>query len=201
MADRTRSPADRRPTRPGTPATARLFVALDLPGAVRDGLVAWRGPLLAREPALRAVPPEALHVTLCFLGERPPDAIEPLGAIVDGCAGPVEGLALGAPLWLPRRRPRLLAVALEDRHGELGALEQRLMDALVAGGWAQRDTRPYLPHVTVARVRRGEGPRSGAGELEPPPPCAFGGAAVVLYRSHLGRGPARYEAQRRVELA
>jgi RNA 2',3'-cyclic 3'-phosphodiesterase len=185
---------------PGAEATARLFFALDLPDGARDALVAWRGALLARETALRPVPAAALHVTLCFLGERPAEAIEPLGELVARCAAPVEGLALGAPLWLPRRRPRLLAVALDDRHGELGALQERLMDALVAGGWAQPETRPYLPHVTVARVRRGEAPRAG-GELEPPTPCAFGGAAVALYRSHLGRGPARYEALRRAELA
>jgi RNA 2',3'-cyclic 3'-phosphodiesterase len=146
------------------------------------------------------VPAEALHVTLCFLGERPAEAIEPLGEVAGECAGPIEGLALGAPLWLPRRRPRLLAVALEDRHGRLGVLQQRLMDALVGGGWTQPETRPYLPHVTVARVRRGEAP-DGGGALEPPSPCAFAGAAVVLYRSHLGRGPARYEPLRRVELA
>jgi RNA 2',3'-cyclic 3'-phosphodiesterase len=180
--------------------TARLFVALELPAAVRDALVAWRGALLAAEPALRPVLADALHVTLCFLGQREERAIEPLGEIVAGCAGPVEGLALGAPLWLPRRRPRLLAVTLEDHHGALGALEERLMDALSADGWQQRDTRPYLPHVTVARVRRGAAPDLAA-VLTPPPPCAFGGAAVVLYRSHLGGGPARYEAQRRVELA
>jgi 2'-5' RNA ligase len=182
------------------PATARLFVALDLPAAVRDALVVWRGPLLAREAVLRPLPTEALHVTLCFLGERPAEAIGPLGELVARGAGPVEGLALGVPLWLPRRRPRLLAVALEDRHGELGALQERLMAALVEGGWAQRDTRPYLPHVTVARVRRGEAPRAG-GELPAPSSEAFSGAAVTLYRSRLGRGPAHYEAQRRVELA
>jgi RNA 2',3'-cyclic 3'-phosphodiesterase len=180
----------------------RLFVALDLPAAARDALVAWRDPVMERTPALRPIPREALHVTLCFLGEREPQAVEPLGRIVRDCAGSVEGLGLGAPLWLPRRRPRLLAVALEDHHGALGALQERLMDALVIGGWAQRDARPYLPHVTVARVRRGESPRPRDEEPEQPPgPGAFCGAAVALYRSHLGHGPARYEALTRVELA
>jgi 2'-5' RNA ligase len=45
----------------------RLFVALDLPDAVREGLVAW-GERELRDPALRPVRPEALHVTLAFLG-------------------------------------------------------------------------------------------------------------------------------------
>jgi RNA 2',3'-cyclic 3'-phosphodiesterase len=166
---------------------------------VRDALVAWRAPLLARERGLRAVPASALHVTLYFLGERPETAIAPLAAIVEGCAAPVGGLALGAPLWLPRRRPRVLAVALEDRHGALGVLAERLLDALAADGWHEREARPFLPHVTVARVRGGGAP--AARELAPPAPCAFAGAALALYRSQLGGDGARYEAQTRVALA
>ena len=183
----------------------RLFIALDLPAAVVDALVSWRAPLLAENERLRAVAPEALHATLCFLGERPQAAIEPLGAIVAEVAGQAGGLALGAPLWLPRRRPRVLAVALDDHHGELGALQERLMGALTRDGWhesaVQGDApRPYLPHVTVARVHAGAG-SPGPERPAPPPPLAFEGTALTLYRSYLGSGPARYEPQSRVTLA
>ena len=47
----------------------RLFVALDLPEAVRDGLAAWGRAELV-DPALRPTRPESLHVTLVFLGDR-----------------------------------------------------------------------------------------------------------------------------------
>lgn len=177
--------------------TARLFIALDLPPAVADALVAWRAPLLAGD-GLRAVDPGALHATLCFLGERPELAVPPLAALVEACAGSAAGLALGAPLWLPRHRPRVLAVALEDRHGELGALQERTLAALADGGWHEPDPRPYLPHVTVARVR-GEA-RVAPVELAAPPPMAFDGAALSLYRSRLGGDGARYESLTRVEL-
>ena len=49
---------------------ARLFVALDLPDAVRDGLADWQRRALS-DPALRPMRPEALHVTLCFLAYHP----------------------------------------------------------------------------------------------------------------------------------
>jgi 2'-5' RNA ligase len=183
--------------------SARLFIALDLPAAVVEALVAWRAPLLVEDERLRAVAPEALHVTLCFLGERAETAIEPLGRIVEAVAGQAGGLALGSPLWLPRRRPRVLAVTLADHHGELGALQERLMAALTRDGWhesaAQGSSRPYLPHVTVARVHSGAG--SGDPELAAPPPLAFEGTALTLYRSRLDAGPARYEPQARVALA
>jgi RNA 2',3'-cyclic 3'-phosphodiesterase len=177
-------------------ATARLFVALDLPEAVISALVAWRRPVVSETDGLRAVAPEALHVTLCFLGSRPEEAIDPLAALVEGCAtsfGGVAGLALGEPLWLPHQRPRVLAVALEDRHGQLGALQECVVGRLAADGWHDPEARPYLPHVTVARVRSGDG-RSPSGRALPAPPAlAFDGAAVTLYRSRPHPDGSRYE--------
>jgi 2'-5' RNA ligase len=176
---------------------ARLFVALDLPESVAASLVAWRTPLLRRLDAMRPVAPEALHVTLAFLGWKAEEAVAPLGELVDACTtgtGGVAGLALGEPLWLPRRRPHVLAVALEDRHGQLTQLQARLVERLATGGWYEPEARPYLPHVTLARSRGREGIRVPR-DAEPPPleALVFDGVAVTLYRSHLGPGGARYE--------
>jgi 2'-5' RNA ligase len=178
----------------------RLFVALDLPPAVVEELMRWRAPVIAAEPILRPVAPEALHATLCFLGARPQAAIAPLGAVVEACARPVSSLALGAPLWLPRRRPRVLAIALEDHHGELRSLQERLMGELVDGGWHEPEPRPYFPHVTVARVR-GERDRPCRDLPAPPAASAFDGVALTLYRSHLEPSGARYDALARAQLA
>jgi hypothetical protein len=46
---------------------ARLFVAIDLPEDVREGLVEWQRTALA-DPALRPVKPEALHMPRVCLG-------------------------------------------------------------------------------------------------------------------------------------
>jgi RNA 2',3'-cyclic 3'-phosphodiesterase len=174
--------------------SARLFVALDLPATVGEALAAWRAPLVRGSDELRAVAYEALHVTLCFLGAKPETAIAPLAELVQACAagaGGVAGLALGEPVWLPRRRPRVLAVALEDRHGQLAALQARLVERLAEGGWHDPETRPFLPHVTVARVRDRAAPPVRA--LAAPPALVFDGAAVVLYRSRLSPAGARHE--------
>lgn len=205
--------------------SARLFVALDLPAAVLDALVAWREPVLAAsEGALRPVAEEALHVTLCFLGSLPADEAGAIGAAVERAVGAAAerlvgadagggapsgasvaqiagDLALGAPLWLPRRRPHALALAVADGDGSLGRLQGGLAAALAAGGWFEPEERRFLPHVTVARVRRSGDPRALARqELPEEPSAAFAGEAVTLYRSHLGRGGARYEALARVSL-
>lgn len=178
-------------------ATVRLFVALDLPEAPRRALAAFGATAAAADPALRAVRPEALHVTLCFLGARPEADVEMVGAVVrKSTRGALGLLALGAPRWLAPRRPGVLAIELEDGTGALALLQTRLAGALAAGGWYAPERRAFLPHVTVARVRRGARPRP----VLPPAPRTegFAGTAVTLYASRLGPGGARYAALTRV---
>jgi RNA 2',3'-cyclic 3'-phosphodiesterase len=188
-------------------AALRLFVALELAEEAREELVRWRGSVGAGAAVagkgdgadLRAVSTQNLHVTLCFLGAQPCGAVAP---VLDVCAQlaslPAAGLRLGHGLWLPRRAPRVLAVGLEDDGGRLGAVQARLSAGLAAGGWYRPETRRFLAHVTVGRVRRGA--RVSPGELEAPEPVAFAGRRVSLYRSALGLAGARYEVLGGVEL-
>jgi 2'-5' RNA ligase len=107
---------------------------------------------------------------------------------------------VGAPVWLPDGRPSVLAVVLEDLEGAFARLQGAVADALVVGGWYERERRPYMPHVTVARVRRGERVSRRAA-VDPPPAVEFEAATVALYRSRPGQGGARYEVLACVELA
>jgi 2'-5' RNA ligase len=145
--------------------------------------------------------PDALHATLCFLGWRAENEVEQIGA---ACAGAVRDVAqtrlsLGEAIWLPPRRPRVLAVELDDPTSGLKQLQDSLSDALRGGGWYTPEERPYLPHVTVARAPARA--RVRALELSPTPRLDFLPPAVTLYRSRLERAGARYEALARAELA
>jgi 2'-5' RNA ligase len=144
--------------------------------------------------------PDLLHVTMCFLGNRPVEEIDAIGGrlptVVDGDCE----LSLGAPLWLPPRHPRVLAVELHDDSGGLERLRQRLLDALRevcdfergAPGGAPERRRGFRPHVTVARMRSDAAPRQRA--LAPTPALSFRPSALVLYRSWLSQDGASYEA-------
>jgi 2'-5' RNA ligase len=180
---------------------ARLFVALDLPVEARGALERWRSRVLREVAGLRPVAPDGLHATLCFLGWRAVDEVEQIGAACVAAAGGLQAplLSLGAALWLPARRPRVLAVRLFDASGALAGVQASVSAALSGGGWYAPDARPFLAHVTVARVSGRARVRTA--ELEPPAQLEFRGPAVTLYRSRLGRGGARYEVQRTVELA
>ncbi len=183
------------------PESVRLFVALELPADVRAMLFAW-----AREHAdgvgrLRAVAPESLHVTLCFLGSRPEAEVQNIAAVCREAASglPAPALTVGDALWLPPRRPRVLAVALGEHEGRLAAAQSALARALADGGFYEPERRPFLAHVTVARVQRDA--RIRLAELPAPEAMRFSGATVTLFASRLGQGPARYEALSGVTLS
>jgi RNA 2',3'-cyclic 3'-phosphodiesterase len=178
--------------------SARLFVALELPAAVRADLAAFGHAAADADEALRPVSGEALHATLAFLGHRDPDDVPLAAKAVLDVRAAASPLALGDPLWLAPRRPHVLTVALDDLDGALAELRARLVDRLASALDWEAERRPFRPHVTVARVRRGKRPRRS---LPDPPRATFAAEAVTLFRSHLGGGPARYEALERVELS
>ena len=149
---------------------------------------------------LRRVPAASLHVTLAFLGERPDAEAEALGAAVAAAASSVSGLRLGAPAWLPPRRPGVLAVDLEDGDGACARVQAAVATVLVDRGAFTPERRAFRPHVTVARVRRGARLEREPSLPAPPAGGPFAATALTLFRSRLGAGPARYEALTRVLL-
>jgi RNA 2',3'-cyclic 3'-phosphodiesterase len=185
---------------------ARLFIALDLPEVLLDGIVAW-GREALRDPALRAVPVESLHVTLVFLGYMAEKEIEGLAEVVQGLRSPAPAIVLGDPIAKPSlRRARLFALPATSP----GAVElqSELEEALVAKGLHKPEKRPFWPHVTVARVRstgRGSGrPRpveSSPGRLPRELLRPSRPVRVRLYRSELNPKGARYTPLAQVELS
>jgi 2'-5' RNA ligase len=185
---------------------ARLFVALDLPEAVRDRIAAWGMEELG-DPALRPVPRESLHVTLAFLGYTPERDIERLGEIVGGLEARAPLLRLGDPLAKPSpKRPRLFALPA-DSPGTV-TLQKALEEKLVAERLYKPEKRPFWPHVTVARVKtEGRGSkrprpverRPGKLPVELLPPVL--GVRLTLYRSELQPRGARYTPLAQVELS
>jgi 2'-5' RNA ligase len=189
--------------------TARLFVAVDPPEQVCERLTAWAREATreaqtrsAAKGSMRVLDPELLHVTLCFLGNRPAREMDALAQALSTCQEHVGELSLGAPLWLPERNPRALAVELHDKHGWLAALQADVVAALgQVSGWQPdggahtgpgTSKRRFRPHVAVARLRRGAEPRKRT--LRPTPSASFMPCELVLYRSWLSPEGASYEA-------
>lgn len=188
---------------------ARLFVALDLPADVRDGLGEWQRAEL-RDPTLRPSRAETLHVTLAFLGYHPEREVERIAdaALGFNAAAPLITLR-PEPVPVPRSRPRLYAIDADS--DETVALQSEVERRLVDARMYEPEKRDFWPHLTVARVRSEKPPpgrRRGkpARIARPPGPLPevllepFRGVRVALYRSHLRPSGAEYESVAQTEL-
>jgi 2'-5' RNA ligase len=183
----------------------RLFVALDLPRGIRAEVGRW-GQEQLRDPGLRPVAPESLHLTLAFLGYRPEKEIDAIATAVRESIGPAPWVELLDPVQRPPRgRARLYALPVLSPGTE--SLQAGLVGSLAEAGLHESEDRPFWPHVTVARVRpetRGsrrparieELPDALPRELSEP----FLGVRLSLYRSELQPSGARYVPLAQVEL-
>jgi 2'-5' RNA ligase len=184
---------------------ARLFVALDLPEPVREGIVAWQGAELSDE-ALRVVGPENLHITLAFLGYTPEKAIGSVAEVVNAVTAQAPRIEFATePVGRPKGRPRLFA--LDAASEETVALQAELEKELVAGRLYKPEKRPFWPHVTVARVRPERRGSKRPARIERTPgrlPEAlcepFRGVRVTLYLSTLRPQGAEYAPLAQVAL-
>jgi RNA 2',3'-cyclic 3'-phosphodiesterase len=184
---------------------ARLFVALDLPDAIRAGIGAWGAEALA-DPALRPVPAENLHITLAFLGNRPTRDAERVAEAIEQSVAPAPLVELLDPVARPPRgRPRLFALPALSPGTE--QLQAQLSEILISERLYEPEKRPFWPHVTVARVRaEGGGPRRPMRVEQPPGSLPvelrepnFSGR-LTLYRSELQPSGARYVPLAQVKL-
>lgn len=128
----------------------RLFVALYPPSEI----VSQMSALLSRVelPKHRPTPPEQVHLTAMFIGDRDEraldDVIETLAA---ACRG-VEPFRLRPVLLtvLPERGPKRTVVVECDRPGGMLELHARLVRRFASEPKAHRVER-FVPHVTIAR--------------------------------------------------
>lgn len=143
----------------------RLFLALELPEAVRAKLGRFQASLRPACPGWRWIPPEAIHLTLRFLGEvRPEKDLEHREAWREAARSCYAvRFRLGAPGVFPSpKRPRVLWVGIDEAppQGRLLALASTLEAAARAQGFAPEE-QPFRPHVTLARAHR-QGPAASS---------------------------------------
>ena len=126
----------------------RLFVALDLPQAVKRSLE----PLAKGLGDVRWLAPEQQHLTLRFIGDVDNGALHDIAeALATVPARPFELTLKGLGHFPPRGEPRVLWVGV-DKNPELASLKRRIDRALKDAGLPP-DARKFAPHVTIARMR------------------------------------------------
>ena len=137
----------------------RSFVAILLSDEVRAAIAAEIARLRPLAPRVSWVAAPNLHMTLKFLGELPPEALEPVkDGLTDAVAGatPFSLHFYGLGAFPGMARPRVLWVGMAEGGQAAQALQARVEMALSRRGFARED-RPFSPHLTFGRVREPRG--------------------------------------------
>jgi 2'-5' RNA ligase len=197
-----RRPFIRPPDDP--PGTSRLFVAVpvadDVRRSVGELMEAVAGaPIKERAPGQpRWVRADGLHLTLRFLGATPDERRPALAtALVAAARGvvPFPIVLSGGGAFPNPSRPRVLWLGIGEGQAHLADLARRLDDQLAPLGWP-REGRPFAAHLTLARTDGVPDADERARcliELARDVELSWQADRLALYKSILGRGPARYE--------
>ncbi|HET9200278.1 MAG TPA: RNA 2',3'-cyclic phosphodiesterase [Dehalococcoidia bacterium] len=179
----------------------RLFIALELPEAMKEELAAAQERLRARlKVRLKWVRPESIHLTLKFLGYVDEDRAQTIGANLSQAVSSHGELSLhlGGLGSFGGRRPRVVWVGVGGDVEELAAL-QRSIDREMATLGFEPEVRGYNAHLTLARVPDGlnrlqlDEVLHAVGNVAPPGPAEATFDEVSLMRSTLRREGAVYD--------
>ena len=185
----------------------RLFVALDLDPAVRQRIHRFMDGVREFAPDARWVPPESLHVTLKFIGEKPKEAagqIQAALATIHAASFLIKFQGYG--FFPTPRSPRVFWLGMQSGP-QLSSLA-RLVDETTFSLGIPREDHAFSPHLTLARGGGGSGApcrqkgdrpnrdfqrlQERVGVLSPPEFGTMTAHEFFLYESELGRGGSRY---------
>jgi RNA 2',3'-cyclic 3'-phosphodiesterase len=175
----------------------RLFIGIPLAAQVIEELSAVCQRLRSDRDGLRWSSPESWHITLQFLGETLENQYDCL-------------LLRLREIRSPRISVRLEGLGIFDRAGvffagvdvstELALLQRHVTAATAQGGFVA-ETRPYHPHVTLARAKgdgRGHSLRELKSKVEREPRfSSFIASEFLLYEALLSPAGSRYEVRER----
>ncbi len=175
----------------------RSFLAFELPAEIRRLLTTVSEAGRATPLNVRWVRPANIHLTVVFMGSVQEAHIDPIKEAAGRICRSVASFPIqmkGAGFFGSRRNPRVLWMGLGGDVERMSAFRDDLQKSLAPFG-IQEETRPFRPHLTLGRFRKG-GPGRGLedflsrhGEL---------GSAehtldnLVLFKSNLKPGGAVY---------
>lgn len=166
----------------------RAFLALEIPGTLREVLGEEQQRLRRELPPARWVRPAGQHLTIRFLGDTPRTVLEAVADDLAPVLGRLPGVQVelcGSGFFPSPRRPRVAWVG--GRADGVQAVADAVEEVVGRHGFAA-DRRPWRLHLTQARLRNPWPPAAverflqWGSELVLPP---FRCGRVVLFSSRL----------------
>ena len=153
-----------------SPDQIRSFIAIELPGEAREGLARLRRELERDEHRfVKWVDPGGIHLTLKFLGNIPSRRVTEITEAMEEAAQGISRFHLeisGLGVFPSLKQVRVFWVGIGGEVEKLSLLQRNIDSALAGLGFAKEE-RPFVPHLTLARIRQGAAPweRRSFGEL------------------------------------
>jgi len=179
----------------------RSFIAIELPDELKTGLSQLQVNLGAgNQPWVKWVNPFSIHLTLKFLGSVAADKINEITEAMEEAVRGIPPFRLELKdlgVFPDSRRVQIVWVGMRGDVEKLGQLQQRIESNLARLGFAP-ESRPFAPHLTLARIRSQVSPdeRQRFGKLivgtEYEAACNIKVDSISLMKSQLTREGAIY---------
>ncbi|WP_164779630.1 RNA 2',3'-cyclic phosphodiesterase [Paenibacillus kobensis] len=176
----------------------RLFIALPLPELIKEEIGERMKAMRQKLPFQRWVHPSDLHITVQFLGDVQTERITALHEALQQSMLPLSAFEVeihGLGVFGRSDKPSVLWAGIETDAELLAALHRSVIESTQPLGF-EPETRPYRPHLTLARRYEGS---DAASELKEAVACMTGNEwswmadHIMLYKSKFGSQP-MYEA-------
>jgi RNA 2',3'-cyclic 3'-phosphodiesterase len=173
------------------------FWAVRLPSDTKQSIQTQLAKVQKKFPFKRWVHVEDYHITLAFLGAVERQKLDLVMELVDRSIQGVKAFPLhiqGLNVFGNKKAPRVFWTSVKQEK-QLNSLQSFVFKACLEAGFSL-ETRPFTPHITLAR--NWNGPDFEPEWLEQYNPFkyvdfSFMAEEVVLYRTHLEKTP-KYEA-------
>lgn len=185
----------------------RLFFAVELPAEIRERAFELGRHISHHLPqVVKWVEVENLHITLKFLGgvaaERVGEVIQ-VGRKAAEVGKSAELVLSGIGAFPSARNARVVWIGVSGDVDVLVPVAEELDRLAAAAGLAAPEDRPFKPHLTIGRVRRGARIPDLNRVIADLGEASVGRVTVeefVLMRSHLSRHGPTYEVVERFAL-
>jgi len=136
--------------------TLRTFIALELPGEIKDKLTRLQQRFTQRTAGVRWVKPGAMHLTLKFLGPTREDQVSGVAGVLEQTASGVAPFVFdvaGIGAFPNTRNPKVIWAGMSF-DARLSTFQEQLETGLARIGFP-KEKRSFSPHLTLGRVREG----------------------------------------------
>ncbi len=134
----------------------RSFIAIELPDELKLGLTQLEAQLkISKQPWVKWVDPYSIHLTLKFLGSIAIDRISEITRAMEEATQGISPFHLEVKdlgVFPNSKQVQVAWVGISGEIDKLSQLQQHLESNLARLGFAP-ETRPFTPHLTLARLR------------------------------------------------